>query len=355
MRAGLAYSSWPAYNLLMHRSNPDYSMRGPYAVGVIETRIPSPPPEKRKSEERGSEEQASKPSRAPDSIRMLPTEIWYPAESGQNVTEDAEHPFGIPHRATPGLRPLDASCTLIAFSHGNSGLRQQSTFLTTQLASWGFVVAAPDHVGNTFSEMTALPDEEARRSAHRRIRGQRPHDLHAVIRALLDDGHLASERPSLDPKRAGLLGHSFGGWTALKVPALEPRVAALCGLAPASEPFVGRKAFDSGELPLPKNVISLVLAARDDVLVDLNSSIRPLCDRLGPDSEFEIIDRADHFHFCDAIEMLHEMHVNNPRPNQLQPTRPMAELRNENDMHTILNERVTRFFAEKFGTPGTRP
>ena len=244
---------------------------------------------------------------------------------------------------------------MIAFSHGNSGLRQQSTFLTTHLASWGFVVVAPDHVGNTFSEMMALPDEDARRSTHRRIRGHRPHDLHAVIRTLLDGGHLSNELPPLDPKQLGLLGHSFGGWTALKVPALESRVVAVCSLAPVSEPFVGRKAFDPDELPLPEKTVSLVLAARNDVLVDLDTSIRPLVDRLGPDSRLEIIDRADHFHFCDAIEMLHKMHENNPRENQLHPTRPITELRSESDMHTLLNERVMCFFAENLGMTETVP
>ena len=34
---------------------------------------------------------------------------------------------------------------LVVFSHGNAGFRDQSTFLMTWLASWGIVVAAPDH------------------------------------------------------------------------------------------------------------------------------------------------------------------------------------------------------------------
>jgi dienelactone hydrolase len=321
----------------MHQNAPDFSARGPYAVGVRQTHISSP---------FGSADGEGES----DSVRSLPTEIWYPAESGQDESENAAHPLGLDHRATPGLTPTSAPCPLVAFSHGNSGFRQQSTFLTTHLASWGFVVVAPDHVGNTFNEMMQLPDEDARRSTHQRARRQRPHDIHAVIRALLDEKHLSNERPSLDPERLGLLGHSFGGWTALKVPALESRVAAVCSLAPVSEPFVGRKAFDPGELPLPEKTNSLVLAARDDVLVDLDTSIRPLTDRLGPGCRVEIIDRADHFHFCDGLVMLHKMHENNPRENQLLATRPIAELRDEGDMHTLVNERVVRFFAEMLGT-----
>jgi dienelactone hydrolase len=243
------------------------------------------------------------------------------------------------------LPPIDSACPLLVFSHGNSGMRHQSTFLMTHLASWGVVVAAPDHVGNTFAEMLALPDEPSRRATHRRMRQLRPHDLHAVLRALCDEAHLADRRPPIDPRRLGAFGHSFGGWTALKLAALDSRVRSVCGLAPASEPFVGRKAFEATELPLPAHVEALIVAAEDDVLVDLESSIRPLFDRLGPGARLEIIDRADHFHFCDGIEVLHRMHLRNPREGQTRPTRPYAELRDERDMHARVVERVTRFFA----------
>jgi len=317
-----------------------FALRGPFPVGVVETSIDAP-----------DSSAHTEPSAAdPPTSRALPTEIWYPAASGQGEAEDAPHPFGVPHRAGLNLAPRrDIACPLIGFSHGNSGLRHQSTFLMTHLASWGIVVVAPDHVGNTFREMMALPDEEARKATHRQIRSQRPHDLHAVIQALLDRNHFEDELPRLDARHLGLLGHSFGGWTTLKVAALEPRVKAICCLAPASEPFVGRKAFEPVELPLAPGIESLILAAQDDVLVDLETSIRPLYDRLGEKARLEVIERSDHFHFCDGIEMLHKMHENNPRENQLRSIRPLAELRDELDMHTLLNERVMRFFGETFG------
>ncbi|MAG29512.1 MAG: hypothetical protein CL908_01305 [Deltaproteobacteria bacterium] len=303
----------------------DHTERGPYAVGVCQTTVMA----------------------GEDSDLQLPTEIWYPAHgpaSEADLPDDAPHPLGLSHRAKPDLPAIDVPCPLIVFSHGNSGFRQQSTFLTTHLASWGAVVAAPDHVGNTFTEMLALADEEARRDVHVEMRARRPGDLRDVVAALLDER--VANLPPLDGQRLGLLGHSFGGWTALKGPALEPRARAVCSLAPVSEPFVGRKAFAAGELPLPKGIRSLVLAARDDVLVDLDTSILPLFERLGPDAALEVIDGADHFHFCDGIELLHRMHENNPREGQHRPTRPFVELRSEREMHALLNERVTRFFSE---------
>lgn len=306
---------------------PDLSRRGPHPVGALQTEILTP-------------------LDPLDPARRLPTEIWYPARELASSSPSAPHPLGLPHRATTGLPPLAEPASLIAFSHGNSGLRQQSTFLMTHLASWGFVVVAPDHVGNTFAEMMGLEDEEQRREIHLRARAQRPSDLVAAIRALLDQGHEADRIPPLAADAVGVLGHSYGGWTSLKIPALEPRVRALCSLAPVSEAFVGRRAFDANELPIDSAIELLVIAAEDDVLVDLDASIRPLVARLGDHARLEVLDRADHFHFCDGVELLHRMHENNPRPNQSRPTRPLAQLRGEPETHAFLNGRVTRFFRE---------
>ncbi len=310
-----------------------FTSDGPHAVGVLHTSISRPD--------------------APG--RSLPTEIWYPACPPADEPSRASHPLGLPHDAFPDLAPIDGPCPLIVFSHGNSGYRQQSSFLMTHLARAGFVVAAPDHLGNTFSEMLALEDDEARRAVHREIRRHRPADLHAVLRALLDAPPDAADRaphrhptlplPALDPTRVGSLGHSFGGWTALKLPALERRIRAVCALAPVSEPFVGRRAFEPHELPLPADVRALVIAARDDVLVDLETSLMPLFARLGPTASLEIIDDTDHFHFCDGIALLHRMHESNPRAGQRRPTRPFQELRGERETQTLLADRTLAFFS----------
>ncbi len=316
-------------------SEPDLSRRGPHPVGVLQTGIPSP-------------------GDPVDPARCLPCEIWYPAARDAPGAAFAPHPLGLPHRAKPDLPPLAEPRPLIAFSHGNAGLRQQSTFLTTHLASWGFVVVAPDHLGNTFAEMAAIGDDEERREVHLRARTQRPHDLARVVEALADPGHVEGRIPPIDPASIGVLGHSYGGWTALKAPARDSRIRAVCALAPASEPFVGRRAFEPGELPLPGRVRSLVVAAEDDLLVDLETSIRPLHARLGPEAELVILDRADHFHFCDGIALLHALHERTPRPRAPRPPRPLAELRDEADTHAWLQERVARFFRDALGAQEER-
>ncbi len=278
--------------------------------------------------------------------RTLPLDVWFPADprhAGQDLDPEAgaPHPFGQPHRAIPDAAPAEGEFPLIVFSHGNSGLRRQSTFLTTWLASRGYVVAAPDHVGNTFFEMLEL-GEEQRKAVHLDQREWRPQDLCVSIDAAL-------KLPGVDASRIGALGHSFGGWAALKMPATDPRVGAVCGLAPVSEPFVGRKAFAPGELPFRAELPTLLIAGRDDVLVDLETSVRPLYARLGPNARLLVLEGLDHFHFCDGIALLHQRHFDNPRQDQPRPTRRLGELLPEARTQALLCALVGGYFEAAFG------
>jgi len=291
--------------------------RGPHPVGVVTLEVPDP-------EQPG---------------RKLALDVWYPARDGEGLA--ADHPFGRPHRAGVGLAPAVGRFPLVAFSHGNSGMRRQSTFLTTHMASWGLVVVAPDHAGNTFFEMLRIGSEDERQRVHFDARRNRPRDLETAIETVLGGG---GPWPEVETERVGAIGHSYGGWTALKMPARSPRVRAVCGLAPASEPFVGRKAFEPGELPFRDDLPALIVAGIDDVLVDLATSVQPLFDRLVSPRALVGLEGADHFHFCDGVELLHGMHVGNPRPDQPRPTRPYAEQLPEERTHRSLCGVVTHFF-----------
>jgi fermentation-respiration switch protein FrsA (DUF1100 family) len=93
-------------------------------------------------------------------------EVWYPVEPG--ATEGLEPvPYFIRDELSDTLESLlpddvnppfptsafrDATASdlgpfpLVLFAHGSSSYRNQSTFLTTHLASWGFVVASVDYL-----------------------------------------------------------------------------------------------------------------------------------------------------------------------------------------------------------------
>lgn len=304
----------------------EFSCRGPFEVGVRTVALPDPR----------------------TAGRTLPTDLWYPA-APEGGGEAADHPFGQPHEARVAAPPLDRTQPLVVFSHGNAGLRRQSTFLTTHLASWGIAVVAPDHTGNTFPEMARVRDEAHRIELHRAAREQRPADALTAIDAALS-GELGPI--ALDPTRIAALGHSFGGWTATKLPALDPRIRAVCALAPASEPFVGRRAYQPGELPFASPIPTLVIVGVDDVLVDLETSVRPLIERLGTSAWLVGLQEADHFHFCDGIELLHRQHVRNPRPDQPRETKPYAACLPEARTHRAIRALVTGFFTTVFAAPG---
>lgn len=111
---------------------------------------------------------------------------------------------------------LESGCTtplpVVVFSHGNGGIRYQSLFLTEYLASQGFIVIAPDHVGNTLSDLGAIPRSE--------VAVRRPQDVAATF-----DGLVAWSQESdspiagcVDPSAGyAVAGHSFGAYTSLVV------------------------------------------------------------------------------------------------------------------------------------------
>src|SRR5262249_1265927 len=82
----------------------------------------------------------------PSLARPLDTVIWYPTEAGAGPISPALGGVVGAPLAGAGARPL------LIFSHGSCGTPTQSLFLTPLLASYGFVVAAPPHPGNTLQE-----------------------------------------------------------------------------------------------------------------------------------------------------------------------------------------------------------
>ncbi len=145
--------------------------------------------------------------------RKLPTEVWYPVAKGTEgaVTSYVSGVIPSPNGAMRDVAAAAGPFPLVVFSHGNAGVREQSPFLTERLAAWGYVVAAPEHVGNS------LPTyDEAQLPA---MFIWRTIDVSATIDRMVAP-------TAADPKWfAGLVdgdhiavaGHSFGGYTALAI------------------------------------------------------------------------------------------------------------------------------------------
>ena len=169
--------------------------------------------------------------------RPLPTAVWYPADAASGPTArypvegDAAVESGV---ARVGAAPAPGRFPLLVFSHGSAGSRVQFASVNEVLASHGFVVAAPDHPGDTMAEHA-----QGRQGDLIELAGHRQLDVSAVITALTE-GHDPLAR-SVRADRVGVLGFSFGGLTAVSATVGLPhapadrRVKAVVAVAPATE------------------------------------------------------------------------------------------------------------------------
>lgn len=216
---------------------PDPAALGPYPVGVrtIEVFDPRRPKTSTITGER--------------TLRRLVTEVWYPADEG------ARGGSGYQYRASDFLGPEllarfedtsfislatsavrdaatrpDDRFPLVLFSHGNGGVRMQSTYFTIFLASHGYVVAAPDHEGDTladFIERDGLNPSDVIGAYE-----DRALDMRLLIDRFTTDNFENPLPGVVDAERIGISGHSFGALTSLRTSGLDARIKATVAQAP---------------------------------------------------------------------------------------------------------------------------
>jgi predicted dienelactone hydrolase len=172
-------------------------------------------------------------------------DVWYPVDpddtEGVANTEYAFIP-GLGYTSTvsfAGAPVAEGPFPLVVYSHGSGGFRWVATFFTEFLASKGFVVAAPDHTGNTAIDSFTGGSVDSPTNANNRP-GDVSDTIDAVLAASADEADPLAGR--VDDSRIGLTGHSFGGFTALAsasghtntvgTTSADPRITALVLMAP---------------------------------------------------------------------------------------------------------------------------
>ena len=242
--------------------------------------------------------------------RRLLYEVWYPATPRRG--EQERDSFTIPGRPTASTQHAirdaavrSAAYPLIAYAHSSYGDRRQSSFLTTHLASHGYVVVAADHAGNTASDFFARQGAPAMTPEERdafiaRIIGDRVPDLRVLLdRATRGMGELSA---IVEPERIGLAGWSFGGWSVLATPEQDARASAIVAMAPAGsrEPLPG---IIPATLTFawPREIATLVLTGDTDRFTPL-PGVRDVFGRAPRPKRMYVLRGADHGHFADDVD-----------------------------------------------------
>jgi len=164
---------------------------------------------------------------APHRDRRLQVDVWYPAtvvqgarpevykSSLQSEPPGAPVPFSMRGIAVRDAKPIREHYPLIIVSHGRSNATVALSWLTENLASKGYVVAAIRHEDPLRSEPREFPE----------ILLRRPLDVAFVARTLQRS---LAEQGQVDSARTALIGYSMGGYAVLTAAggALDPNSAA---------------------------------------------------------------------------------------------------------------------------------
>ena len=253
--------------------------------------------------------------------RKLPIEFWYPATDdfkGRDLDRETQDKYTlftqIRQEAVRDAKLKDGCFPLILFSHGYSGHRRQTTHLCCHFASHGYIVASPDHVGNTMMDIMeatrrSSPEETTKMAMQSAI--DRPTDISFLIDSIVS-GNTWVPQNSVDAERIGISGHSFGGSTTVWATSRDERIKAALPLAPGGGDSTENGEEQNENRPLrvirkfwKRKVGILYLAAEKDTLVALKGVI-DLYNRTPDPKRMVVLNNADHFHFNDGIEQVHE-------------------------------------------------
>lgn len=234
-------------------------------------------------------------------------EVWYPAVDGTTGTDSydvrdfvpeairalltADVPATYEYAAGRDADLADGSFPVVLFSHGASGIRFQSTFLTAHLASWGMIVAAPDHWSRDLYHTLSAPVGDRASSVT---------ELLATLDLLEAESAKDQSRffDHVDADRVVAIGHSAGGRTVLDA-ASDDRIDAYVSLASGALGMGAPSDTSTTTAPSLPDKPSFFIAGTADQVVPVESVTRPAFEAAPAPSRLWIIDGVGHNGFDD--------------------------------------------------------
>ena len=146
--------------------------------------------------------------------RVLGLDVWYPTDATAGDLASYELLPGIALPSTKALnaaQPTSQRLPLIIWSHGRTGLRQNYSQLCEALAENGFIVAVPDHPGDTLTDWLTGKNVDDQTNEIQRLG-----DISFTIDQLLaPQAETLLSEFAINTDRVYVAGHSYGGLTAI--------------------------------------------------------------------------------------------------------------------------------------------
>lgn len=182
-------------------------------------------------------------TREPTTATTVPAVVMYPSsEAKADATTDiggGSYTVAAANEAAIA----DGKFPLIVLSHGHGGSKYGHHDLASELARHGYIVAMPQHVGDSFDDLSGAGTDRA-------LLG-RAWQASAVISAMLKDPRFG---PHIDADKIGSAGFSAGGYTTLLLLGAKPDFdlfPAFCKKYPGAPELCDRP------LPTPEQVRSI--------------------------------------------------------------------------------------------------